>query len=477
MTDMKTPKAANKRDQAVIDKLITHGQQHVLRFWDEISPEGRAKLLRQAEEIDFELLDRLIAEHVASGKKSAARGEVTAAPVINLPRSDEEITEAQHARQVGEALLAEGKVAAFVVAGGQATRLGYDYPKGMFPITPVKGKSLFQLHAEKILARGRRHDNKIPFYVMTSEANHRQTVDFFEQNDYFGLEPGDVRLFEQPMIPAVDFGGKFLLEAKDRIFTNPNGHGGSLMALKQSGALDHMKTVGIEEIYYFQVDNPLLQICDPLFIGQHRLAKAQMSTEVVTKEDPMEKVGVIGMIDGKLGVVEYSDLTEEQMHERLPEGNLKYGGGNIAVHMINVAFAEKMNKGGLQLPYHKAVKAAQHINESGELVIPEEANAVKFEAFVFDALGFCKNSITMEVARDEEFHPLKNASGDFSVETVQRAMVDMYGRWLQEAGLALPRTAQDRPWAVEISPLTALDREELILKARSGCSFSWGLCL
>ncbi len=474
---MKIPKAANKRDQAVIDKLVAHGQQHALRVWDEITPGSRDKLLRQAEKIDFDLLDRLVAEHVTSEKKSAGRSKITAAPVTGQPCTDEEIAEAQKARKVGEEMLTAGKVAAFVVAGGQATRLGYDYPKGMFPISPVRGKSLFQVHAEKILARGRRYDSKIPFYVMTSEASHRQTVDFFEQYDYFGLEPGDVRFFEQSMIPAVDLDGKFLLEAKNRIFTNPNGHGGSLMALKKSGALDHMKAVGIEEIYYFQVDNPLLQICDPLFIGRHRLAKAQMSTEVVAKEDPMEKVGVIGLIDGKLGVVEYSNLTEEEMRERLPDGKLKYGGGNIAVHMINLAFAEKMNKGGLQLPYHKAVKAVPYVNENGEIVRPEKPNAVKFETFVFDALGFCKNSVTMEVARAEEFHPLKNASGDFSVETVQRAMVDMHSRWLQAAGLALPRAAQDRPWAVEIGPLTALDKEELIAKVRSGHSFSWGLCL
>ena len=474
---MKTPKAANKRDQAVIDKLVAHGQQHVLRFWDELSPEGRNNLLRQAEEIDFKLLDRLIAEHVTGGDKATARGEIAPAPVVGLPRTDEAIAEAKKARETGEKLLAAGKVAAFVVAGGQATRLGYDYPKGMFPISPVKGKSLFQLHAEKILARSKRYGAPIPFYVMTSEANHRQTVDFFEQNDYFGLEDGNVRFFEQSMIPAVDLKGKFLLENKGRIFTNPNGHGGSLLALKKSGALGQMKAVGIEEIYYFQVDNPLLQICDPLFIGRHRLAKAQMSTEVVAKDDPLEKVGVIGTVDGKLGVVEYSDLSEEQMRERLPDGRLKYGGGNIAVHMINVAFAEKMNKGGLQLPYHKAVKAVPHVDESGAEVRPEKPNAVKFETFVFDALGFCKDSVTMEVAREEEFHPLKNASGDFSVETVQRAMSAMYGRWLEQAGLALPGASQENPWAVEISPLTALDAEELFAKISTGQSFSWGLCL
>ncbi|MFH1549886.1 MAG: UTP--glucose-1-phosphate uridylyltransferase [Planctomycetota bacterium] len=474
---MKAPKADNKNDQAVIDRFFAEGEGQVFRFWDELSPESRKKLLRQAATVDFGLLKRLVEEHVKSAEAAAKIGDVQPAPAISVPQTDEEKKKEDEARKLGEELIAGGKVAAFVVSGGQATRLGYDYPKGMYPVTPVKGKSLFQLHAEKILARGRRHNVAIPWYIMTSEANHRQTVDFFEEQKFFGLNPGDVRFFQQAMIPAVDKSGKLMLEAKDRIFTNPNGHGGSLMALKDSGSLDDMRKRGVEEIFYFQVDNPLLRICDPVFIGYHVRAKAQMSTKVVRKDDPMEKVGVIGLIDGKLGMIEYSDLTPEQMRERLPDGRLKYDGGNIAVHMLNVDFVEKMNKGGLQLPYHKAVKKAAHIDDKGKLVEPEKPNAVKFETFVFDALGFCESSVTMEVVRGEEFHPLKNAEGDDSPETVRRAQIEMYSRWLQYAGIILPRTtAKDgRPWAVEIGPLTALDREELAARVRAGYSFSWEL--
>ncbi len=476
---MKIPKAGNKRDQAVIDKLVAEGQQHVLMFWDDLLPVDRDRLLRQAEEIDFKLLNRLIEEHVNADREARPPGDIQPAPTVGVPITDEEKLDEAKAKQVGEEMLASGKVAAFVVAGGQASRLGYNYSKGMFPVSPVKGKSLFRLHAEKILARSRRQGAAIPLYVMTSETNHRQTIDFFEMNNYFGLEPGGVRFFEQAMIPAVDKKGRLLLAAKDRIFTNPNGHGGSLKALKDSGSLDDMKKIGVEEIYYFQVDNPLLNICDPVFIGRHRLAKAQMSTKVVAKCDPLERVGIVGVIDGRLGVVEYSDLTEEQMRERLPDGKLKYDGGNIAVHMINTAFAEEMNEGGLRIPYHKALKTVPYISDKGETIQPPAPNAIKFETFVFDALGLCENSVTMEVPRAEEFHPLKNAEGDFSPETVRKAQIEKHSRWLQAAGLNLPRAsaAQGHPWAVEISPLTALDKEELIARVRAGCSFSWGLAL
>jgi UDP-N-acetylglucosamine/UDP-N-acetylgalactosamine diphosphorylase len=178
-------------------------------------------------------------------------------------------------------------------------------------------------------------------------------------------------------------------------------------------------------------------------------------------------------------MIEYSDLSPKQMQERIAEGRLKYDGGNIAVHMLNVDFVEQMNKGGLQLPYHRAVKKAPFVNESGRIVQPAKPNAVKFETFVFDALGFCKTSATMEVARDEEFHPLKNAEGDNSPQTVRQALIDMHTRWLQAAGLNLPRVPinKGQPWAIEISPLTALDREELIAKVKVGFSFSWELYL
>lgn len=469
------PKVSDPARQALIDRMFERGQGHVFRFWDELDEARRDALLEQCEMIDLDLMERLAAEHVR-GEAAKSRRVIRPAPVVPVPATDEQKKREAEARTAGIELLKKGKVAAFLVAGGQATRLGYDRPKGAYPVTPVKNKTLFQLHAEKIIAASRRYGRPVPWYIMTSIVNHKQTTDFFEEHAFFGVPKEDVLFFSQDMIPAVDRDGRFLLEEKDKIFMNPNGHGGSLLALKKSGALDDMKKRGIEEIFYFQVDNVLVKICDPVFIGLHHLAKAEMSTKVVSKAHPEEKVGIIGVIDGKPGVVEYSDLTKEQMNERNADGSLKYDGGNIAVHMLRVDFVERMNRGGLQLPYHKAVKHVDAIDEKGRPIPKDAKNGVKFETFVFDALGKAKNPVTMQVKREEDFSPVKNAEGEDSPETARKHLVEQWGRWLTAAGVELPRGRDGvSPWAVEISPLTALDQEELAAKVKAGFSFSWQL--
>jgi len=472
----KKPKVADKKKQAVIDRMFEERQGHVFRFWGKLDAAQRDALIAQCATIDFALMNRLVAEHVRGGAKADVKRVIKPAPIMPLPKTDEDKKRMAVAYEAGEALLRQGKVAAFLVAGGQATRLGYDRPKGTFPITPVKNKTLFQLHAEKTIAMSRRYGKPIPWYIMTSIINHKQTTDFFEENKYFGLPKEDAQFFSQDMIPAVDREGKFILESKGVVFMNPNGHGGSLLALKKSGALAEMKKRGIEEIFYYQVDNVLVKICDPLFIGLHHFAKAEMSTKVVSKAHPEEKVGITALVNGRLGIIEYSDLTKEQMHERDKSGALKFDGGNIAVHMIRVDFVERMNKGGLQLPYHKAVKHVDGIDEKGKPIPADAKNGVKFETFVFDALGEAKNSVTMEVRRGDEFSPVKNAEGEDSPATARRHLIEMWSRWMRAAGLELPQAKEGASsWAIEISPLTALDEEELIAKAKAGLSFSWEL--
>jgi UDP-N-acetylglucosamine/UDP-N-acetylgalactosamine diphosphorylase len=445
-----------------------HGQGHVFAFWDGIGPEERKGLLRQLESVDFELMDRLITELIDGGGP-AATGSLSPAPIVPVPRSAAEKREEAAAREMGEALLGAGRVAAFVVAGGQGTRLGFDAPKGTFRIGPVSDRSLFQLHAEKLIALSRRHRVAIPWYVMTAESNHEATIEFFRQNAFFGLDEADVRFFRQEMLPAVDHQGKFLLETKSRIFTSPNGHGGSLKALHDSGALAEMRGRGIDTIYYFQVDNPLLTICDPVFIGRHALAEAEMSSKVVRKTDWKEKVGVMGLRDGKLCVIEYSDLPEEEARAQLPDGTLKYWAGSIAVHVLAVGFVERLNRGGFRLPYHSAEKAIPYVDETGERRKPAGKNGIKFETFVFDALREAHRSLTMEAPREAEFSPVKEASGVDTPEKSRRDLTALYLRWLEAAGARIERRPDGSfPGYVEISPLAAIDAEEVARKVEPG---------
>jgi UDP-N-acetylglucosamine/UDP-N-acetylgalactosamine diphosphorylase len=444
------------------------GQGHVFRFWKELDSEERSSLLRQLHGIDFQLMDRLARELSAPPRKSE-EAVLSPAPIVRVPQTREEKEKEAEARAKGEDLLREGRVAALVVAGGQGTRLGFDGPKGAFEIGPLTRRTLFQHHAEKILATSRRYGAAIPWFLMTSEANHQATAGFFREKGLFGLPRGDVRFFQQGMIPAVDREGRFLLESRSRIFTSPNGHGGSLKALHESGSLAEMKKRGIGWIFYFQVDNPLLTLCDPVFLGYHALHGAEMSSRVVRKAGWKEKVGVIGLRDGRLTVIEYSDLPEAKARETLPDGSLKYWAGSVAIHVLSVDFVERLNQGGFRLPYHRAEKSVPFLDEAGVLQRPKEKNGIKFETFVFDALSEAERTVTLEALRADEFSPVKNSAGEDSPETSRQDMTAQFLRWLESSGAVIER---ERTGAfsgyVELSPLTALDAKDLAGRIPSG---------
>ncbi len=470
----------DQRIGRVKERFREYGQEHVLRFWDELTDEQKEGFLNQLESIDLELITGLAEQFVRNPASAVPPDRKLSPPhVIPVPVTEEQKRAAEEAKKVGERVLREGKVGVILVAGGQGTRLGYPGPKGKYPITPVKKKTLFQFHAEKILALSRRYGTSIPWYIMTSEANDAETREFFAANRYFGLNPADVFFFRQDMIPAVDENGRLFLERKDRVFTNPNGHGGTLLALKKSGALQDMRRRGIEELFYFQVDNVLIKICDPVFIGYHVQADAEMSCKVVPKRDPYEKVGVVGYLNGKLTIIEYSDLSEEEMLARNPDGSLMYNAGSIAIHMLRRQFIEELTAGEFSLPYHRAHKKIPHIDEKGQLVQPREPNGYKFETFIFDALQYTRNAVIMEVDRTQEFSPVKNASGINSPQTAMQALCNLWGGWLEAAGIAVPRDEHtgDVLGKLEISPLYALDVEEFVQKAPEDLRFRDGLYL
>ncbi len=447
----------------IIRLLESHGQGHVLQYWDSLSRESRAKLESQLRSIDWRLFETLVREWEKRKCTCGSRPAMEPAPSIPLPRTDEEKRKAREAFCAGESLIRAGRVAAFMVAGGQGTRLGFSGPKGMFPIGPVSGKTLFQLHAEKIAADRRHFGVRIPWYIMTSESNDAETKRFFHDHTFFGLPEEDIFFLQQRMLPALNEEGKIILDAKDHVFMNPNGHGGSLLALYESGALDHMRQRGIEVISYFQVDNVLVTIIDPAFIGYHFLSKSSMSSKMLMKRDPLEKVGLFVRIGGILRVIEYTELTVEEKHERLTDGSFKYGAGSIAIHLFNRSFVEALVQNGFKLPYHMAHKKIPFLDRDGRRVEPSEPNGYKFESFVFDALMYAGESVVMEVAREEEFSPVKNAQGDDSPESARRDMSNRFGRWLEAAGC---RVAKDEKGntriRIEISPLFARTQDECI---------------
>ena len=423
----------------------------------------RSHLLLEAAEIDLAEVARLTASLLAPGDAAGANlAGLAPAPYEPLPAQGGDAAAWMKAKAAGEAALRAGRVAAFTVAGGQGTRLGYDGPKGTFPVTPLKRKTLFQVFAEKIQAAGIRYGRPLHWFIMTSHQNHAATVTFFEEHRYFGLDQGRVHFFRQGRMPAVDFSGRILLETKGTIALSPDGHGGSLRALERSGALDLMQREGIDTLSYFQVDNPLVRCVDPAFIGWHVLRGSQMSSKMVPKAYPEEKLGHFCTQDGRLVVVEYSDLPMAMQRETTPEGQLRYLAGSIAIHMLDREFIRRVARGGagIELPFHRADKKIPTVDAAGQPVKPEKAKGVKFEMFVFDALPFAQNPLVIETSRADDFSPVKNAEGVDSPLTCRDDQLRQFTRWLRGQGARVEADASGRPAAgLEVSPLFGYDED------------------
>jgi UDP-N-acetylglucosamine/UDP-N-acetylgalactosamine diphosphorylase len=442
--------------QELLTRLNQHGQHHIARDWSSLDDGARSKLIEQLAEIDFAELEELFRKRDEPHAVLPARERIE--PLTVESRAD--VTD--QSIRYGEDAIRSGEVAVLLVAGGQGSRLGSDRPKGVWPVGPMSGASLFQIHSEKVLALRRRHGANVPFLVMTSPATHAETLAYFEENSFFGLPKDGVYFFQQGTMPALDLNtGKLLLEAPGKLFLSPNGHGGTLTALADSGLLAKLKSDGVKQIFYFQVDNPLVRIADPAFVGRHIETESEVSSKVVFKEKPEEKVGILSLVNGRCAIIEYSDLPPAMANERADDGTLAFRAGSPAIHLFSVPFLERVTAGSTRLAFHIAKKKVPCLGSDGRPFTPTTENALKFELFVFDALPLADRWLAMAVNRADEFAPLKNATGADSPETVRKLMIDRAARMLEAAGATVPRENGASKFPLEISPLFALDEAEL----------------
>lgn len=453
--------------ESIKERFEKAGQGQVFQNSDKLNETERSRLVEDAASIDLDELQDLV-DHVMGNEHSegVSLEGLEPAPFIAHPVNGGDSDLWEEAKEIGEAALRAGKVAAFTVAGGQGTRLGYDGPKGTFPVTPLKEKTLFEVFAAKLRAAEVRYDVRIPWLIMTSTLNHEATKEAFEQAGHFGLNPEQVMFFSQGRMPAVDFEGKILMESPSSVAMTPDGHGGSLRALVRSGAIERMKSLGVEAISYFQVDNPLVQVIDPAFIGFHLKSKSGMSSKMIPKAYAGEKVGHFCVQDDRMCVVEYSDMPMSMQEEKDGDGNLRFIAGSIAIHILDVDFVEALggDSSEVALPFHKAVKKIKTIDSQGNPVSPSEPNGVKFEMFVFDALPFSRNPVVIETLREDDFSPVKNATGVDSADSSKADQIRQWTRWLKAAGVNLETDETGLPDVVfEVSPLFA-DSESAFLK-------------
>ena len=392
--------------------LETHGQTHLLKYWDELGDESKASLAKQIENIDWKLLDIL-----KNRNEIENRGVLAPLGALEI---DEIEARKDEFEKVGIEAIKAGKVCAVLLAGGQGTRLGSDKPKGMYNIGLTKDVYIFQRLIENLMEVVKRADAWVPLFIMTSDKNNDATISFLNEHEFFGYNADYVTFFKQEMAPAADYSGKVYMEAKGKIASSPNGNGGWFTSMARWGVHDIIKNAGIEWLNIFAVDNVLQRIADPVFVGATILNKAAVGSKVVKKAAPDEKVGVMCLEDGKPSIVEYYELTKDMMEAKDTNGDPAYNFGVILNYLFNVqGLMDILNK---NMPLHIVEKKIPYIDENANLVKPEEPNGYKFETLVLDMIHLLDSCLPFEVIRDKEFAPIKNKTGVDSVESARELL-------------------------------------------------------
>lgn len=451
-------------------KLGKYNQSHILQFWDQLTPEEQNSFLKQLNGINFDDVQNLFNRALSSLTEETKKLDTLMKPIppgqFEYEKGVDDDKLAEYRRKGLEAI-SSSHVGVLLLAGGQGTRLGVPYPKGMCPLGLPSGKTLFQLQAERIrsivkLARKETGcTGRVCWYIMTSQATHDATVKYLQGHKYFGLNEDDVVLFKQGLLPSFSYDGKIILDRKDSISLAPDGNGGIYLALKKNSIVKDMESRGIKYVHVHSVDNILVKPADPVFIGYCVTKGADCGNKVVRKEVPTEPVGVVCQVDGRFQVVEYSEITDLTANLRDADGNLVFRAGNICNHFFTTSFLKLISERyESELKLHVARKKVPFVNEKGERVTPSSPNGIKIEKFIFDVFQFSKNFVTWEVPRHTDFSPVKNSESaeNDCPSTARRDLLKLHKIYIQDAGGTV--TCDE----VEISPLVSYAGENLVKK-------------
>jgi UDP-N-acetylglucosamine/UDP-N-acetylgalactosamine diphosphorylase len=467
-------KVTSDADRVLVAKFHEAAQDQVFASWDRLSAEEQGKLLAQLHALDLNLVRKLIAQYLQGTQEKLEARVLTPAPVLSpstVPGADDE------AIARGEDALRKGQIGIVTAAGEIGMASGFDKPRGLYPIGPVSGKTLFRHHAEKIRAIARKYRAAPLWVIGTSPHNHQATLDHFKTEDWFGLNRADISFVVQDELPVINRRGKILLEEPGRIAMAPNGHGGVLMKVLSEEVFGALQVRGLQHLFYFQVDNPLARLCEPAFLGHHILAASDLSSKAVSKVDPEEKVGIFCRFNGTLGVVEHRELGQADQRRRDAGGRLEFRAANIGIHVFSMAFLDRLRQEALELSYHFADRKTSYIDRKGSRVVPRQTNSIQFECFVFDTLPLARSTLILEANREEEFSPVKSLNGRDSLTTARKDLSRLYARWLLAAGARAEGGDGAEIDPVEISPLFALDAAELKAKLEGQVTIESGLYL
>jgi UDP-N-acetylglucosamine/UDP-N-acetylgalactosamine diphosphorylase len=443
-------------DNVCFAKANEAGQGHIFDGWDDLSSDGQRALIAQVEAIDFQLVKRLVQEHMSCSPDRAEGHVLNPAPTLGWCQVGRE--EIGLCRTLGEYAIRNDEVALVTAAADGGT---FPQPTGLVPVGPVSGKSLLQLHAERIQAVNRRYKVSLRWLIFCHPAEKDRLAAHFKASGHFGLKCSDITFIAQDLLPVIDRRGKILLSSPGQIAMSPNGHGGILTQCMEE-RLDLLEGSGIRYLFYFQVDNALARAPDPLFLGHHIKNQAEVSTKAVRKTDPDERVGVICSMNGLLGVVEHTEIAEKDRSARAPDGGLLLRAANTGIHVFSIEFLRKLRAEGFQLSYRPVERITPYLGKRGKVVRPVKPNSLRFKTFIFEAIRKAERTSIIEVERAEEFSPVKNPAGPDSPETARRDLSRLHASWLRAAHAEIPEGAgTDAGPAVEVSPLYALDLDEL----------------
>ncbi|MGN0383365.1 MAG: UTP--glucose-1-phosphate uridylyltransferase [Eubacterium sp.] len=392
--------------------LEEKGQLSVLRYYDELSDEEKKHLLSQIEAIDWKMLELV---HDVKNNGTVIKGTIT--PLRDTKRISDIEANKEEYMQIGKEAIRAGKVAAVLLAGGQGTRLGSDKPKGMYNIGKTKDVYIFEMLIRNLLDVVELTHTWIPLFIMTSDKNNEDTINFFKEKKYFGYNKEYIYFFVQEMAPSVDYNGKLYLEDKYKLSMSPNGNGGWFSSFAKCGLMYKAKDMGVEWLNVFAVDNVCQRIADPCFIGATLKGNYAVGAKAVAKAAPDEKVGVLCLEDGKPSIVEYYELTDELMNARDDNGEPAYNYGVILNYLFRMNDLEQiLNE---KMPVHIVEKKIPYINSEGEYIKPDRPNGYKFETLILDMIHLLDTCLAYEVVRNREFAPIKNKTGIDSVESAQ----------------------------------------------------------
>lgn len=438
-------------------RIFDLNQQHIFTWWHILNLREKRELLLQLKKIDFDFLEVAIEKL----RVDSVRGELPyLKPVEGITLKNSVLSAV---KKSGLEMIKEETVGILVFAGGQGTRLGFNLPKGMYPICPVSKRSFFEFYAEKIRTLSKLHNVTIPWYIMTSQATHSTIVSFFRKFDFFGLSEENIIFLQQGMAPAIDVHGRLMMDSKNHIVENPDGHGGAVKALGNDLILDDMEHRGIKYLFIYNVDNVLVKLCDPVFIGYHLHTHSDISCKSLIKRSADETLGALVSQSGKIKIIEYSDMPSALAKKRTEEGKLDFGSGSINTYILSVNFLKKVISEGKPMPVHLVRKRISALDSSGNIHDPVQSNGFKLEMKIFDLLEYTKKISILQANRNEEFSPLKNKNGIESFNSVSHDMYRLYFNWLNDNGIYVPKS---RVTAMEVTPSFAIDGDMFKEKVR-----------